>query len=318
MNETLHQTANPEQNPQRQPIFVLGISPRCGTNFLSNLLLLHPDCVPPKNVWEDFAVAHADLLKRYSDRVARNWDPKWGVTEQTQQEFNHSLGTGISSFLELHSRGNRVVAKTPRVDNLGLFFHFFPDACLLILVRDGRAVVESGLRSFGWNQEATLHSLSKSARIIDDFRHSHDEKTYRYRIVKYEDLWQSPEEKLRELLVFLGLEVDVYDFDQASRLPIRGSSDLVYRQGENLHWDPVDLTPEFDPLSRYENWGPMKHYRYNRVAGKHMEALGYPRIDSPGPAWLWWIRSRMLDATWLLKAALRPLHQLLKRRSIAR
>jgi hypothetical protein len=50
--------------PDSQPIFILGIMPRCATNFLSNLLLLHPDCVPRDTVWEDFTIARSDLLKR--------------------------------------------------------------------------------------------------------------------------------------------------------------------------------------------------------------------------------------------------------------
>ena len=300
--------------PDSQPIFILGIMPRCGTNFLSNLLILHPDCVPRDTVWEDFTIAHADLLLRYSDRVTRHWDPKWGVSGQTRDEFNHSLGSGLTSFLTLHSRGHRVVSKTPRVDNLELFFRFFPDAPLLILVRDGRAVLESGIRSFGWNREANLHSLSSAARKIVDFRRDHDANVHRYRIVKYEDLWQQPVQEMREILNFLDLAADDYDFDKAAQLPIRGSSDLVHQDEESLHWDPVDKTPDFDPLSRFEHWSPAMHYRYNRVAGKHLEALGYKRVDTGRTGLLRWAWNLSLDAAWLLKAMLRPIHQRLRNR----
>jgi hypothetical protein len=288
--------------------------PRCGTNFLSNLLLLHPDCVPRDTVWEDFTVAHADLLKRYSDRVAQHWDPQWGVTGRTNDEFNRSLGSGISSFLTLHSGGHRVVAKTPRVDNLDLFFHFFPDAPLLILVRDGRAVLESGIRSFGWNREANLHSLSSAAGKIVDFRENHDDGAHPYRIVRYEELWQQPEQEMREILSFLDLAADDYDFEQALQLPIRGSSDLVHQDEESMHWDPVDKTSDFDPLSRFEHWSPAMHYRYNRVAGKHMEALGYKPVDTGHTGLLRQAWNLCLDAAWLLKSVLRPIHQRLRKR----
>jgi len=288
--------------------------PRCGTNFLSNLLLLHPDCIPRDKVWEDFTIAHADLLLRYSDRVTRHWDPEWGVTGQTRNEFNHSLGSGLTSFLTLHSRGHRVVSKTPRVDNLELFFRFFPYAPLLILVRDGRAVLESGIRSFGWNREANLHSLSSAARKIVDFRRDHDASVHRYRIVKYEDLWQQPAQEMREILNFLDLAADDYDFEKAAQLPIRGSSDLVHQDEESLHWDPVDITSDFDPLSRFEHWSPAMHYRYNRVAGKHMEALGYKRVDTGSTSLFRRLWNLGLDAAWLLKAILRPIHQRLRNR----
>ena len=296
------------------PIFILGIMPRCGTNFLSNLLLLHPDCVPPENVWEDFAVAHADLLMRYSDRVVRNWDPKWGVTEQTRDEFNASLGSGISSFLTLHSKGYRVVTKTPRVDNLDLFFRFFPNAHLLILVRDGRAIIESGVRSFGWNREANLHSLAHAAKTINNFRQNHDSFAHRYRMVKYEDLFRDPAENMRNILDFLGLATEGYDFEKATQLPVKGSSDLLHEKGESLHWDPVEKTEKFAPLSRFEHWSPAMHYRYNQVAGKHLEALGYAKTDTGHPSWFLRIRSFLLDLSWPPKAAIRPFYQRLRNR----
>jgi len=298
------------------PIFILGIMPRCGTNFLSNLLLLHPDCVPRDTVWEDFTIAHADLLKRYSNRVVQNWDPVWGVSEQTRDEFNHSLGSGIASFLTLHSRGHRVVSKTPRVDNLELFFHFFPTAPLLILVRDGRAILESGIRSFGWNREANLHRLASAANSIIDFRRDHDGKSHRYRIVKYEDLWQKPAQEMRAILDFLDLPTADYDFEKAAQLPIRGSSDLMHQDDKSVHWDPVDKTPDFDPLSRFEHWSPAMHYRYNRVAGKHMEALGYQRVDTGRTSFLRRLWNLCLDAGWLLIATFRPIHQRLTRRRL--
>ena len=51
------------------PIFSLGIMPRCGTNFLSNQLLLHPDCAPPEPLWEGYLPAHADRLTEWGARA---------------------------------------------------------------------------------------------------------------------------------------------------------------------------------------------------------------------------------------------------------
>ena len=297
-----------------QPIFILGIMPRCGTNYLSNLLLLHPNCVPRDTVWEDFTIAHADLLMRYSNRVIQNWDPVWGVSAKTHDEFNSSLGSGLSSFLNLHSRGHRVVSKTPRVDNLDLFFRFFPDAPLLLLVRDGRAILESGIRSFGWNREANLHRIASAARKINDFEREYGDRMHRYRIVRYEDLWQKPAEGMREILNFLALDTETYDFEKAAQLPIRGSSDLVHQDDKSMHWNPVDKTSDFDPLSRFEHWTPSMHYRYNRVAGKHMEALGYKRVETGRTSLLRRLLNLGLDAGWLLIAALRSIHQRIKSR----
>ena len=47
-----------------------------------------------------------------------------------------------------NGRPTRLVTKTPTVKNLGLFFQLFPTSKLLVLVRDGRSVVESAVRTF--------------------------------------------------------------------------------------------------------------------------------------------------------------------------
>ncbi len=38
----------------QDPIFILGISERSGTNFLFHLLCLHPDCDPGGPIWENY------------------------------------------------------------------------------------------------------------------------------------------------------------------------------------------------------------------------------------------------------------------------
>ena len=149
-----------KSTPLAPPIFILGIQPRSGTYFLSNLLILHPDCGPPDPVWEDFLVAHSDLLAQYSDSVSGHWDEKWGVDQEVQADLDAALGRGLSRFLSERGKGSRLITKTPRADNLDLFFRFFPDAHLLILVRDGRAITESAYRSFGARRDATFHALA--------------------------------------------------------------------------------------------------------------------------------------------------------------
>ena len=57
-------------------IFVLGVMPRSGTNYLYDFLALHPDCAPARApIWEDFFLQHADLLMAYTATVRRRWDP---------------------------------------------------------------------------------------------------------------------------------------------------------------------------------------------------------------------------------------------------
>ena len=60
-------------NPSKEPIFILGIMQRSGTNYLYNLLLLHPDCRDPAPVWEDYFVHHADLVSKFIKALSRQW-----------------------------------------------------------------------------------------------------------------------------------------------------------------------------------------------------------------------------------------------------
>jgi len=282
--------------------------PRCGTNFLSNLLLLHPDCAPPEPVWEDFLVAHFDLLRQYSDSVSQRWDKDWGVTEDTQAHLEASLGLGLTTFLQQRcQRGMRVVSKTPCIENLDLFFEFFPDAKLLILIRDGRSVIESCMRTFEWHREPAMHSIADSAAAINYFKRENTSGHDKFRILRYEDLWQDTEVQLRELLSFLQLNPEHYDFDQALDLPVRGSSELRTTSERSIHWNPVKKTADFDPMSRFADWNTARHFRYNQVAGPEMSELGYPCKAVKDSGGLYRIQGLFLDAAWMLRLLARLL-----------
>ena len=303
----------PRKASKEPLIFILGIMPRSGTNFLSNLLQLHPECVPTEKVWEDYCVAHAHLLTGYSEAVTAHWDPAWGIGSKTADSFNIALGNGIGEFLHSGEDHRRTIAKTPSVQNLHLFFRFFPDSPLLILVRDGRSIIESGVRSFGWRYESALHWLVREARTIVEFIDQYPPQNHRYRIMRYEDLWSQPEEQVRKLLDFLGLDPQHYDFEQARQLPVRGSSEILENDRVELHWDPLDKTEDFDPLSRHRQWTDFMNYRYQQIAGSTMASLGYQRAYD-GPVHLSWkLRSLFLDGLWLLKKPLRPIYKKLFR-----
>ncbi len=111
--------------PEDSPILILGIPPRCGTNILSDLLCLHPDCGPPAPIWEDFLVAHIDVLERYIDTVTGRWDPGWGVAADARQRLASALGSGVVSFLsEQGDMHWKEVQKTAVFDPMSRFRHW--------------------------------------------------------------------------------------------------------------------------------------------------------------------------------------------------
>lgn len=138
----------------REPIFIIGITQRCGTNFLYDLLRLHPDCGAPSLIWEDYLAANSDLLDSYVNSVSKLWARSLG--DGLKDELYRHLGDGLISFLTEQIDTKRVLTKTPSIRNLGNFFKLFPHARLLILIRDGRAVVESSVKSFDEGYEANI------------------------------------------------------------------------------------------------------------------------------------------------------------------
>ena len=79
----------------------------------------------------------------------------------------------------------KLITSTPSVENIHNFFKLFPNVPLLILVRDGRAVVESGVRSFNWNYEQAIREWNRSAQTIIRFDQEMKGTGHPYRIVKY-------------------------------------------------------------------------------------------------------------------------------------
>ncbi len=172
---------------ESNPIFIAGILPRSGTNFLYQLLALHPDCQVGQVIWEDFLLAHTDLLVRYAETVQKHWNRTWAVQERVSQPVSalcRCLENGLISFLQLQfyneaqtrvsgssvvSSPKRLVTKTPSIKNLQHFSTFFSNAHLIIVVRDGRALVESGVRSFDWDYEQATRAWADAARTIIQF-----------------------------------------------------------------------------------------------------------------------------------------------------
>jgi len=290
------------------PIFILVILPRSGTNFLYNLLALHPDCLASASVPEDHLVHCADWLEKYANSTALSWRPSGGDQRQKEILFQ-CLGNGLVSFLNSQvdhkslSKG-RVVTKTPSVQNLHYFFKLFPQAHLLILVRDGRAVVESSVKSFNSNYETMMRHWANAARTILHFKQSCRDSDYKYLIVRYEDLWSSREKELRKILAFLGLDIETYNFEAAESLPISGSSVLRKQSGGVLHWHPVEQTPDFDPLHRWSHWDRALHRRFNWIAGPFLAKFGYEEVQYADHLLrrMW---NRVLDIKWHLRDTVR-------------
>ncbi len=265
-------------NPQA-PVFILGMMPRSGTNFLHRLICKHPDCgaINTTPVREDYLVHHIKWLSRYVGRLKWQWG-NWGADAEFVAPVSAHVGQGLTGFLQTLSDANRIVSKTPSVENLSTFFDYFSDAYLLIIVRDGRSIVASGMSGFGWNFETATRKWAGSAQTIQKFMDDNPQYKDRFKLVHYETLNANTLEVLREVLEFLNLDVDSYDLDEALSMPVFGSS-FMKEKGETVTWKPQEKQKDFNSSERWNSWSNGRHARFNWIAGKELAALGYEVKD---------------------------------------
>ena len=282
----------------RRPVFIVGLTPRTGTNYLWDLVCVHPACAPGREpIREDFFLEHAHLLATFVRDVSSKWDPAWGiVSEETLAELHARIGTALLDFLST-AEDRRLVTKNPSVVGIDRVFAFFPTAQLIVLVRDGRAVVESCVRTFGWDVDLAARRWAAAASIAMRFLNGRATDDPAVRLVRYEDLVADPRSQMTKLLSFLDLDVAEYDFSAAERLPVRGSSVFLGGQAE-VHWDPVERTADFDPLRRWADWSAEQHRRFAWLAGRQQVALGYPLNDSVPATAAARARQRLASARW--------------------
>ena len=274
-------------------IFVAGVMQRSGTNFLADLLALHPDCEKAFPA-EDFFLTQAPLLEKYVAATYAKWNPRWYVRQVNSQELLlQSLGRGLLSFLSLRKPQEdsepadleldrldralgRIIAKTPSAQNLDYVFKLFPKSSLIIIVRDGRAAVESALRTFRWHFEDAVRRWAEGAREIVQFDKKYGSSGKKYLIVRYEDLNTRPHDEISRILDFLDLDAGRYDFEKATGLPVRGSS--TFREDDANPWHrPKEKSSEFNPLNRFDHWDRKRRERFDWIAGEYLEAFGYNR-----------------------------------------
>jgi hypothetical protein len=265
-----------------RPVFVLGMTRRSGTNYLWDALATHPDLAVPAPVWEDALVHESHHLSAYIDALEAFYRgrPHWGVQEFMRDELPAVIGGALSGWLAGRlPAGKRLLTKTPSVQNLDSFFTWFPDAYLIVLVRDGAAVAESCVRTFGWTYDQAISQWASAAETIlaCESRLGAD-GAGQYRRVRDEELVDDPVAVVTGLLRFVGCDPDAADSNAIATLPVRGSS--TFRgESQRVHWNPVPRTSEFQPCSRAAHWAPELWSRYAWLAGTAAGRLGY---DVPG------------------------------------
>lgn len=265
----------------RDPVFILGITQRSGTNFLSGMLACHPELQTPSVLGEDFLLHDSHRLGDYVDRTYERWKrlPWIENQEELRASLERRLGDALLQFLSSDiDPDRRLLAKTPSVVNLHNFFRFFTKAKLLILVRDGRDTVESAARKWpkaGYRR--FMREWGNNARAIRDFMSGEhaEARGSSWELVHYEGLLDDPRASARNLLDFLELDAETFRWDKLEDLPIFGSSQNTDERGRVVSDAPVQHLADFNPRQRWKNWGWRRKRQFKKLAGEGLIQFGY-------------------------------------------
>ena len=206
---------------ESNPIFIVG-APRSGTTLLSAMLSSHPRiAIAPEThfIAHDYRTQSTANLS--DDRVLADvWNHfvngRWFehleidaqlVLEQFRQQRQRSFASLFAAVLDAYSKSvnkPRWGEKTPghylHVDTI---YEWFPDARILSMIRDPRAVCAS-LTQVPWgNRYVTYHAKRwlDAAAVLR--RHQNDSRMF---AVHYENLVHNPVDQLRGICSFLGEE----------------------------------------------------------------------------------------------------------------
>jgi hypothetical protein len=259
-------------------LMIHGIYQRSGTVYLGELLRLHPKIhAYPNDVWEIPLLQNIEGLLQMQSAFFQEY-----VQNKDRLDSAFLLPLLGASFLRyMHSFADPskvLLLKQPSVRNLCFFNALFPDEKLVLLIRDGRDVVASVIRT--WPEipfETACNKWNEAALQIIQFQNMSEEFQPSHIVVKYEACVADPEGTTRKLLEFCGLDASVYPFEAIPDLPLRGSS-KTFSKG-HVSWEPKAKEDCFQLAGAWTEWGACQKRLFETIAGDSMRAFGYWAAD---------------------------------------
>lgn len=247
------------------PLFLIAPMNRSGAHYLREILLCH-DAIKRTFCPEDYFLAYTDELSAYVHNMAKHWGAKH---EMSRDRLMATLSDTIFRFF-----GNDIgdcrylLLTTPRPWGLRNVFSLFPDAKVLILVCDGRNTVASACKSFQYGSfNHWARQWQQGAKELLKFSREYDTRRgVGWEMVRYEDLSEQPENLVRLLLQFLDLDLDGFNWESFSKMPLLGSS-------EHGIGTAVESPAHFKNNDRYRSWSAFQRCKFHLLAGSANKQL---------------------------------------------
>lgn len=284
----------------REPVFVLGVA-RSGTTLLSLMLDSHSLLAIPyeshfmtryyrqRERWGDLSQLEnrrtlvASILQ---ERYVARWDHRLTV-EEVALENPRTLPECISAVMEAYARergkavwGDKSPSYITDIDDL---YNLFPRARFIHLIRDGRDVASSLVRQW-WGSNDFVNAMRSWRELVywsrKLLRMIPPEQTFELR---FEDLVENPEQKLREITTFLG-------WDYEPHMATAYAENSAEKVGERIrqHHEHIAKPPSAEQAMKWKNsLSPADQALAFEIAGELLVELGYPEGVTRHPFKRW-------------------------------
>lgn len=251
-------------------IMIHGIMKRSGTVYTGELLGLHPNLFQhPNQIWEIPFLPLTGSIQELQEEFFLKYENNRGRIGEN--DFLPIFGASFIAYLySMVPEDKRLLAKMPGVQYIDYFHTVFPGENLLLLVRDGRDVVTSTIKTWPQLMFADVcRRWDRSAKMILDFE-KHHAGTRGYWLGRFEDAVMEPEVFVREVCARFSIDELVFPFERIDSLPVLGSSTA---KETSKSW--IEKPNGFNPIGRWHAWSSKKKRTFKRIAGQALIDLGY-------------------------------------------
>jgi len=239
----------------KRPIFILGM-PRSGTSLVEQIISSHASVYGAGELSTLMKLLYPILKDRLSNGCDNNLSSEKNLT-LIREKY-------LESLAHLKTSANIITDKTPaNFQNIGFILSIFPDAKIIHLKRDPRAICWSIYKSnwsetgygFSYNINDLVKFYGLYSKLMDFWHKKFPGKIYD---VCYEDLTTNQEQETKKLLEYCELDWDenCLNFHKNKRAVKTASSlqvrDKMY-QGSSEAWKKYEahIQPLIDGLKPY-------------------------------------------------------------------
>ncbi len=259
----------------RKPAIIIhGVMPRSGTVYVGELLRLHPDLQAyPNDIWEFPFLQLTGTLDAAQEQFFKAY--KYNMGKIGEDDFLQIFGASIIAYLYKYLPSDkRLLIKVPDVCYLNYFETVFPNENLLLLMRDGRDVVSSTIRT--WPKKKFSDACIRwdlSAKIALKYDDVNGGEKNGFLLARYEDAFKDPVSFVTDACNYMGLDVNRYPFDKMDEIRVIGSSS--HKKDGKVTWEGEGKPKDFKTQGRWEDWSEKDKDTFKKIAGESLIKSGY-------------------------------------------